>query len=88
MFESLSDEDKSLAVRCTAVYSPHPYVWMSKARSNSCGLGLESEGLELEKKDLPEYEESKIKELPMVSQDSFRKESLRLDLRVNFSLSF
>jgi len=73
MFESLSKEDKSLVVRCTAAYSPHPYVWMSKARSNSVGLGLESEGLELEEKDLPEWDQSKVKELPMVSED--RKKS-------------
>lgn len=49
------------------VYSPHPYVWMSSARSNSVGLGLESEGKELAADELPAFEESKIKTYPMVS---------------------
>ncbi|KAK0548905.1 hypothetical protein OC846_002511 [Tilletia horrida] len=66
MFNRLSPAEKSLAVRSTIVYSPHPYVWMSKATSNSVGLGLESDGKELSEKDLPEWEESKVKKYPML----------------------
>lgn len=67
MFEDLLAAEKSLAVRSTIVYSPHPYVWMKDAASNSVGLGLESEGKELPADKLPEWENSKIKKYPMVS---------------------
>ncbi|KAK8861763.1 hypothetical protein IAR55_002586 [Kwoniella newhampshirensis] len=65
MFDVLPDELKSLAVRTTVEYAPHPYVWMSKAHAMSTGLGIESEGLEMDLEDLPEWEESKVKKLPM-----------------------
>ncbi|KAK0535830.1 hypothetical protein OC835_002246 [Tilletia horrida] len=66
MFNRLSPAEKSLAVRSTIVYAPHPYVWMSKASSNSLGLGLESEGKELAESELPAWDESKIKKYPML----------------------
>ncbi|PWN52315.1 Clavaminate synthase-like protein [Violaceomyces palustris] len=65
MFDRLSPAEKSLAVRTKVVYAPHPYVWMSKAKSRSTGLGLESQGLELGPEQLPVVEEEKIKVLPM-----------------------
>ncbi|XP_006453935.1 hypothetical protein AGABI2DRAFT_196515 [Agaricus bisporus var. bisporus H97] len=65
MFEMLSDEYKSLAVRTTVRYAPHPYVWMAPARAMSTGLGIESEGKELPLDELPSWEESKIKVFPM-----------------------
>jgi hypothetical protein len=40
---------------------------MAPAKSRSTGLGMESEGLELPLSELPEWEEGKIKILPMVS---------------------
>lgn len=46
-------------------YAPHPYIWMSSARSRSDGLGLISEGAELPSAQLPPIDESKIKILPM-----------------------
>lgn len=65
MYDLLSEEDKEF-VRTTKVqYAPHPYVWMSPAKSKSDGLGLVSEGLELSPSQLPEIDESKIKILPM-----------------------
>lgn len=67
MFERLSPEEKSLAIRSTIVYASHPYVWMSNARSRSTGLGLESDGLELYDSELPHWEECKVKRYPMVS---------------------
>lgn len=66
MFEDLTPEQKSLAVRTKVRYAPHPYVWMSKARSNSLGLGLVNEGKELGLSELPEWSEDKIKRLPML----------------------
>jgi hypothetical protein len=69
MFEDLPAAEKSLAVRSTIVYSPHPYVWMKDAASNSVGLGLESEGKELPAEKLPEWDESKVKRYPMVSAE-------------------
>jgi len=71
MFEDLTPAEKSLAVRSTIVYSPHPYVWMKDAASNSVGLGLESEGKELTEDELPAWEEDKVKRYPMVSEIVF-----------------
>jgi alpha-ketoglutarate-dependent taurine dioxygenase len=41
---------------------------MSKAHALPTGLGIENEGLELPLEELPEWEESKIKTYPIVSQ--------------------
>jgi alpha-ketoglutarate-dependent taurine dioxygenase len=65
MFEDLPEYLQSLAVRAKVRYAPHPYIWMSSAASNSLGLGLVSEGKELSLDELPAWEESKIKTLPM-----------------------
>ena len=66
-FELLPKSQQSLAVRTRVKYAPHPYVWMAPAKSRSTGLGIESEGLELRLSELPNWEESKVKILPMVS---------------------
>lgn len=66
MFDILPAPLKSLAVRTKVQYSPHPYVFMSSAKALSTGLGMVSEGLETKREDLPPWEESKIKILPMV----------------------
>lgn len=65
MFDLLSPEDKELAINAKVEYAPHPYVWMSPARSRSDGLGMICEGLELPDSELPPIEESLIKILPM-----------------------
>ncbi len=67
MFEILPSELKSLAVRSKVKYSPHPYVWMAPAHAKSTGLGIETEGLEMPRDELPTWEESKIKVYPVVS---------------------
>lgn len=67
MFDILPKELKSVAVRSTVNYAPHPYVWMAPAHALPTGLGIESEGLELPYEELPLWEESKRKALPMVS---------------------
>lgn len=66
IFEILPPELKSVAVRTKVKYAPHPYVWMAPAHAMSTGLGIETEGLELPLNELPQWEESKIKILPMV----------------------
>ena len=67
IFEILPPELKSLAVRTSVRYAPHPYIWMAPARARPTGLGIESEGLELPTGELPDWEESKIQTLPVVS---------------------
>ncbi|OAV88210.1 hypothetical protein PTTG_09157 [Puccinia triticina 1-1 BBBD Race 1] len=66
MFQVLPPELKSLAVRTSVQYSPHPYVWMSEAKAKSTGLGLETEGKELPRSQLPAVEEAKIKTFPVL----------------------
>jgi len=66
MFEILPPALKSLAVRTKVQYSPHPYVWMSQARAKPTGLGIECEGKELSKEQLPPFEETKIKIFPVL----------------------
>jgi hypothetical protein len=40
---------------------------MSKAKAKSTGLGIEDDGLEMSLDELPEWDEDKVKVLPMVS---------------------
>lgn len=66
MYDILSEENK-VFVRTTKVeYAPHPYVWMSGAKSRPTGLGMVSEGKELSEEELPTIEKDKIQILPMV----------------------
>ncbi|KPM34805.1 putative dioxygenase [Neonectria ditissima] len=65
MYDQLSPKDQEF-VRTTKVeYAPHPYVWMTSAKSRSDGLGLVSEGKEVSLDDLPPIEQDKIQILPM-----------------------
>ncbi|KAJ5087124.1 Taurine catabolism dioxygenase TauD/TfdA [Penicillium angulare] len=65
LYEILSDEDKWFVRTSKVEYAPHPYIWMSKAKSRSNGLGIVSEGLELPDEEMPSFEASKIKTYPM-----------------------
>ncbi len=65
-FEALSPSDQDWALRTSARYAPHPYVWMRNARARSTGLGLVSEGKELRRDELPSYEDGKITTFPLV----------------------
>jgi xanthine dioxygenase len=65
-FEILSPEAQDFALRTRARYAPHPYVWMKHARARSNGLGLISEGRELHREELPEYDDDKVCTLPLV----------------------
>jgi len=66
MFDILPKELKSFAVRAKVKYAPHPYVWMAPAHAMSTGLGIESEGLELPLSELPTWDDSKLKVLPVL----------------------
>lgn len=65
MYDLLSEEDKEFVRHAKVEYAPHPYIWMSPARSRSDGLGMVSDGLELPLSDLPPVNEADIKILPM-----------------------
>ncbi|KUJ19019.1 Clavaminate synthase-like protein [Mollisia scopiformis] len=65
MYNLLSEEDKEFVRNAKVEYAPHPYIWMSPAKSRSDGLGMISEGLELPLSDLPPINEADIKILPM-----------------------
>ncbi|OIW32154.1 alpha-ketoglutarate dependent xanthine dioxygenase [Coniochaeta ligniaria NRRL 30616] len=65
MYDALSPEDQAFARSTKVEYAPHPYIWMSTARSRPTGLGLVSEGKELPLDQLPPVEEDKIQVLPM-----------------------
>lgn len=65
-FNLLSDEDKEFALNTTVVYAPHPYIFISTAKATSDGLTMVSEGKETPLDELPPWEDSKIKRLPMV----------------------
>lgn len=65
MYDLLSEEDKEFARTTKVRYAPHPYIWISGAKSRSTGLGMVSEGRELDYTELPPIDESKVKILPM-----------------------
>ncbi|CAJ2500773.1 Uu.00g036260.m01.CDS01 [Anthostomella pinea] len=65
MYDILPDEDKEFARTTKVEYAPHPYVWMSSAKSRPDGLGMLSQGLEVRLEQLPPIEEDKIQVLPM-----------------------
>ncbi|KAG7286707.1 Alpha-ketoglutarate-dependent xanthine dioxygenase xan-1 [Staphylotrichum longicolle] len=65
MYDLLSEEDKAFARTTRVEYAPHPYVWMSAARSRADGLGLVSEGREVPLAQLPPFERGEVQILPM-----------------------
>lgn len=73
-FDLLSDEDKELALNTTVVYAPHPYIFIGPARATSDGLTMVSEGKELAFSQLPDWEEAKVKKLPLVWTDKITGE--------------
>ncbi|KIV77873.1 hypothetical protein PV11_09651 [Exophiala sideris] len=67
MFDLLSEEQKEFVMTSKVEYAPHPYVWISTAKSRSDGLGIVSEGKEVPLNDLPPVEHANhIQILPMV----------------------
>jgi alpha-ketoglutarate-dependent taurine dioxygenase len=65
-FRDLTPEQQAFALRTQVRYAPHPYVWIKNARANSTGLGLVSEGKELEPDALPAFKPEEIVTLPLV----------------------
>ena len=66
MYDILSDADKEFVRTSKIEYAPHPYIWMSGAKSRSDGLGMYSDGAELPEEELPPVEREKVQILPMV----------------------
>jgi hypothetical protein len=65
LYELLSKEEKRFVRTSKVEYAPHPYIWISKAKSRFNALGIVSEGLELFEAQLPPFEDDKIKIYPM-----------------------
>ncbi|KAK3323606.1 hypothetical protein B0T19DRAFT_476671 [Cercophora scortea] len=65
MYDQLSPADQEFARTTKVEYAPHPYVWMSGAKSRPDGLGMVSEGKEVPLDQLPKIDEAKIQVLPM-----------------------
>ncbi|ODQ79671.1 hypothetical protein BABINDRAFT_166790 [Babjeviella inositovora NRRL Y-12698] len=65
-FKLLSSEDQKLALGTTVIYAPHPYIFISPASATSDGLTMVSEDKECSMEELPPWEESKVKKLPLV----------------------
>ena len=65
MFDRLSAADQAFARTTRAEYAPHPYIWMSGARSRPDGLGLVSEGRETAAADLPPVDAALVQVLPL-----------------------
>ncbi|MDI1486730.1 MAG: hypothetical protein OHK93_005991 [Ramalina farinacea] len=66
MYDILSEEDKDFVRTSRIEYAPHPYIWMSAAKSRSDGLGLISDDVELKDSELPLIDPAKVQILPMV----------------------
>lgn len=64
-YSLLSPTDQKFARETRVQYAPHPYVWMSAAKSHPDGLGLLSENLELPPSALPPVDDRKVKIYPM-----------------------
>lgn len=65
MYDLLSEEDKAFAGSTKVEYAAHPYLWMASSKSHPTGLGLVSEGLELDDDELPPIDLASIQILPM-----------------------
>jgi alpha-ketoglutarate-dependent taurine dioxygenase len=73
-FRDLAPSQQDWALRTRARYAPHPYVWIRQARARSNGLGLESEGRELRRDELPPFDVDAITTLPLVWVNPVTKE--------------
>ena len=66
MFDRLGAEEKEFVLTSKIEYAPHPYVWISSAKSRPDGLGMVSENLEVPIDSLPPIEQAAdIQVLPM-----------------------
>jgi xanthine dioxygenase len=65
-FRDLSAEQQDFALKTRVRYAPHPYVWIKNARAIATGLGLATEGRELERAALPPFVTEEIATLPLV----------------------
>lgn len=63
---ALPEKLQNLAMHSSVTYAPHPYVYISEAKSHPTGLVCLSEGLEKPLHKLPNWEEKKLLTLPLV----------------------
>ena len=81
MFEILPREFKSVALRASAKYAPHPFQWMRRWKFTSPGLTMVTEGSEFASFDsLPPWDENKIKTYPFVRSGSLCNRSMFIPL--------
>lgn len=73
-FKLLLEEDKQFALNTTVEYAPHPYIFIGPAKATSDGLTMVTEGKETPFDELPEWEDSKVKRLPMIWSNPTTKE--------------
>ncbi|ETN44309.1 uncharacterized protein HMPREF1541_10489 [Cyphellophora europaea CBS 101466] len=66
MFELLSPAQKEFVLTSKIEYAPHPYVWISSAKSRSDGLGMVSEGKEVPISELPTVQPEDVQVHTMV----------------------
>ncbi|CAK7234888.1 hypothetical protein SBRCBS47491_009101 [Sporothrix bragantina] len=66
MYDLLPEEDKAWVKTSHVEYAAHPYIWMSKAKARSNGLGLFTDSLELSDEQLPPVDPTKVRRYPMV----------------------
>lgn len=75
MFDLLSPAQKQFAMTSRIEYAPHPYIWISSAKSRPDGLGMVSTGSEVPIDSLPPIASpSDIKILPMTWQNPITKQ--------------
>ena len=73
MFDLLTPEQQDLVMTSRIEYAPHPYIWISTAKSRSDGLGMVSDDKEFADADLPPTSPSDIQILPMAWQNPVTK---------------
>lgn len=69
MFDLLTPAQQEFVMMSRVEYAPHPYIWISTAKSRSDGLGMVSDGLEIPLSQLPPVDEKDIQIQPMAWQN-------------------
>jgi len=70
MFDLLTPAQQEFVLSSQVEYAPHPYIWISTAKSRPDGLGMVSAGLEVPLSQLPPIADEKdIQILPMAWQN-------------------
>ncbi|KPV77635.1 uncharacterized protein RHOBADRAFT_33795 [Rhodotorula graminis WP1] len=62
----LTDEQRETARHSTVTYAPHAFSWIASTKFTSDGSSIVTEGKEVPLDELPPWEASKLKTMPMV----------------------